>query len=190
MYGIGRSWQAHVCALPWTSGFLSGAFGSPLMSISRRSLMVAAASFALAGCAGLRGPVERPRVSLESFRTVASGGVVPRFAIGLRVVNPNPTPLPLRGMSYAVDFEGRELITGVARDLETIPAFGESRVEVEAGVDLISGIGLLNDLIGQVERDHLTYTVRARLDGGGLRRLITLEENGELSIAALRGASR
>ena len=160
------------------------------MSVSRRSLMLAAASLVVTGCAGLRGPVERPRVSLESFRTVPSGGMMPRFAIGLRVVNPNPTPLPLRGMSYAVDFEGRELITGVARDLETIPAFGESRVEVEAGLDLVSGISLLNDLIGEADRDHLDYTVRARLDGGGLRRLITLEEHGELSIAALRGASR
>ncbi|MCG5495588.1 LEA type 2 family protein [Ectothiorhodospira variabilis] len=157
------------------------------MLITRRRLLLASGALLLSGCAAMRSDFETPSVSLESFRVVPNQGVTPRFALGLRVVNPNPASLPLRGMSYAVDFEGHQLITGVASDLETIPAFGESRFEVEAGLDLINSLRLLNDLMARADRDHLNYKVRARLDAGGFSRLITMEETGQIPISALSG---
>ncbi|MGM0677704.1 LEA type 2 family protein [Ectothiorhodospira marina] len=157
------------------------------MPITRRSFLLASGALLLGGCAAMRSDFETPSVSLESFRAVPNQGMAPRFALGLRVVNPNPASLPLRGMSYAVDFEGHQLITGVASDLETIPAFGESRFEVEAGLDLINSLRLLNDLIARTDRDHLDYKVRARLDAGGFSRLITMEETGQIPLSALSG---
>ncbi|AHE97990.1 LEA type 2 family protein [Thioalkalivibrio paradoxus] len=152
---------------------------------SRRLFLFAATAALAAGCAGVRPGYEQPSLMLDSFRAVPSEGLSPRFAIGLRVVNPNPSALPLRGMSYNVEFEGHRLITGVAGDLSSVPAYGESVIEVQAGLDLLSGVRLFNDLLSDPHRERFRYNLRARLDTGGLRRFLTLEEAGELSLAAL-----
>ena len=156
------------------------------MPSHRRLFLATAAALFLGGCAGLRPGYERPSLMLDSFRAIPSEGMAPRFALGLRVVNPNPTPLPLRGLSYHVEFEGFRVITGVAGNLETVPAYGESLIELQAGVDLISGLRLFNNLLQDPQRDRLRYNLRARLDTGGIRRFLVLEESGELSLAALQ----
>jgi hypothetical protein len=156
------------------------------MPSQRRLFLAAAATLFLGGCAGVRPGYERPSLLLDSFRALPSEGMSPRFALGLRVVNPNPTPLPLKGMSYNVEFEGRRVITGVASGLETVPAYGESLIELQAGLDLISGLRLVGDLLGDPQREYLRFNLRARLDTGGLSRFLTLEESGELSLASLR----
>jgi len=156
------------------------------MPCHRRLFLATAAALFLGGCAGVRPGYERPSLMLDSFRAIPSEGMAPRFALGLRVVNPNPTPLPLRGMSYNVEFEGYRVITGVAGNLETVPAYGESLIEVQAGVDLISGLRLFNKLLQDPQRDRLRFNLHARLDTGGIRRFLVLEESGELSLAALQ----
>lgn len=156
------------------------------MNSQRRLILVAAAAMILGGCAGVRPGYERPSLTLDSFRAIPSDGMTPRFALGLRVVNPNPAPLPLRGMSYNVAIEGHRIVTGVAGDLETVPAYGESVIELQAGIDLISGLRLINDLIQDTRRENVRYNLKARLDTGGLSRFLVLEEAGELSLASLR----
>lgn len=156
------------------------------MPSQRRLFLATAAALILGGCAGVRPGYERPSILLDSFHAIPSEGMTPRFALGLRVVNPNPTPLPLRGMSYNVEFEGYRVITGVAGNLPTVPAYGESLIEVQAGVDLISGLRLLNDLLQDPQRERFLYTLRARLDTGGISRFLVLEESGELSLASLQ----
>lgn len=152
----------------------------------RRLFLLSAGALLVSGCAGMRPGYETPSLLLDSFRTLPSDSLSPRFLIGLRVVNPNPTPLPLRGMSYNVELEGRRLITGVASDLKTVPAYGEQLIEVQAGIDLINGLRLFNDLLGQTQRDTFRYTLKARMDTGGLSRFLTLEEAGEISLAGMR----
>lgn len=156
------------------------------MNSQRRLILAAAAAMTLGGCAGIRPGYERPSLTLDSFRAIPSEGMTPRFALGLRVVNPNPAPLPLRGMSYNVAIEGYRIITGVAGDLETVPAYGESVIELQAGIDLISGLRLINDLLQDTRRENVRYNLKARLDTGGLSRFLVLEEAGQLSLASLR----
>lgn len=156
------------------------------MNSQRRLVLATGAALFLGGCAGMRPGYERPSLMLDSFRALPSEGMTPRFALGLRVVNPNPTSLPLRGMSYNVEIEGHRIINGVAGNLETVPAYGESVIELQAGVDLISGLRLINDLLQDTRREQFRYNLKARLDTGGLSRFLVLEEAGQLSLASLR----
>lgn len=150
---------------------------------AKRKSLIAIGVLALAGCAGIRSDeFQEPSVTLESFRIMPSEGIAPRFLIGLRVINPNRSALDLRGLSYDVELEGRKLLTGVAGNLASIPAFGESTIELQAGVDLLSGLRLFNDLISVPGRERVNYTFRARLDVGRLSRLVTIEETGELTL--------
>lgn len=153
------------------------------MDSTRRKSLILIGALLLTGCASvLTDPLEAPIVSLDSFRILPSEGLSPRFLIGLRVINPNRAALDLRGLSYDIELEGRRLLTGVAGNLARIPAFGESTIELQAGVDLLSGLRLFNDIISDPGREKVNYTFRARLDVGRLSRMVTLEEVGELTL--------
>lgn len=153
------------------------------MSFNRRRVIFAVGALALTGCVGRwRGALENPTVSLESFRMLPTEGVSPRFLIGLRVINPNPVAIDLRGLSYDVEIEGQKLLSGVAGNLARIPPYAESEIELQAGLSLVGGLRLLNDLLSDASRDTLAYVFRARLDVAGLASRLTLEEAGQLSL--------
>lgn len=158
------------------------------MSFDRRRVLIALGGLTLAACSGIRGgPFEAPTVTLDSFRLLPSEGLSPRFLIGLRVINPNPVAIDLRGISYDVELEGQRLLTGVAGNLARVPPYAESEIELQAGVNLLGSIRLLNDLLTDASRDRLAYVFRARLDVAGLPQRLTLEETGELTLVGAGG---
>lgn len=133
------------------------------------------------GCAQLQSGWEQPVVSIRTFEAVPTEGVVPQFKIGLHIVNPNRTPLILKGMSYNISLEGHKLLTGVANKLPEIPAYGEGTVELTAIVDVFSGIRFFTDLVRNQQRDKIAYSFNAKLDAGALHPLIRVSEKGSFS---------
>ncbi|MDX5446216.1 MAG: LEA type 2 family protein [Zoogloeaceae bacterium] len=148
---------------------------------SRRLILLALGAALLAGCSG-RGDVafEPPVLSLSSFGLLPSEGKAPRIAIGLRVVNPNGTPLRMRGLSYTVALEGHRMVTGVTSRLAEVPPYAETEVELNSPIDLISSIRLFNELINTPGRQTLKYSLNARIDVDGMLAPLRLIEDGEL----------
>ena len=144
----------------------------------------------LAGCATLQPGYEAPTVTVTSFRPVSTDGGVPRFEIGLRVINPNRSPLELQGLAYNVSLEGRRLLVGVANDLPVIAGYGEGEVRVLASVDLLGGLGLITDLMGAQERRPLRYRLEAKLDVGTLQPAIRVEHEGTLELNPTTSGAR
>ena len=139
----------------------------------------------LVGCASLRPDFEEPTVNVTSFRMIPAEGVVPRFEIGLHVINPNRTPLKLQGLAYNVDLEGHRILTGVANKLPVIEAYGEGDVLLQASPDLFSTISLFTDLMNQ-PRESFKFKLQAALDVGGLLPKIRVEKSGQVSLAGQR----
>ncbi|HKL27383.1 MAG TPA: LEA type 2 family protein [Desulfuromonadales bacterium] len=137
---------------------------------------------AISGCAGLDGDFETPTVGVSSFRILPSEGVVPRFEIGLHIVNPNRTPLRLDGIVYSVILEGHKILTGVSGDLPVIAGYGEGDITLTATPDLLSSASLLSSLMNR-PRQTFAYELHARLDIGQLRPRINVREQGEVSLA-------
>jgi len=143
-------------------------------------LVLTLAAF-LAACAAFSPYDEEPAVTVTSFGFAPEGASAgPILRVGLRVINPNRVELPLIGMSYRVDLKGQRLLTGAASDLPVIPAYGSADFEVDLSPDLIGGLRLLADLMARPS-DSLDYRFAARLDVGGWRPNIRIEETGELS---------
>ncbi len=149
-------------------------------------IVVLVAFVAVAGCAGLQPGFETPTVGVSSFRALPSEGMVPRFEIGLHIVNPNRTALKLEGIVYSVILEGHKILTGVSGDLPEIGAYGEGDVTLTATADLLSSIGLLSSLMRQPQ-ETFSYELEARLDIGSLLPRIHVQDQGEISLA---GASK
>lgn len=133
------------------------------------------------GCAGLTPDFEPPAVSISSFKALPGQGVVPRFEIGLHIINPNRSPLALKGVAYTISVEGHKILTGVANDLPTIEAYGKGDVLLEAGVDLFSSIMFFTGL-AKGGRDEFNYSLAAKLDVGPLAPVIRVSREGRFNL--------
>ena len=141
----------------------------------------------VAGCAGFGQGREPPTVSVQSFRAVpGAGSGLPAFEIGLIVLNPNPEPLRLQGVVYSIRLDGQPLLEGVSNELPVIEGYGQGTVKLDAAVDVLGGIRLLNSVM-RSPRQTFDYEFAARLDPVGFSRDIRVTEAGKIDLS---GASR
>jgi LEA14-like dessication related protein len=137
----------------------------------------------LAACAGLNPNYEKPQVNVTSFTLAPdSSGLAPRFNIGLQVINPNRTALPLVGMSYSVEVEGNRILSGAEPNLPRIEGYSSADIIIQASPDLFGSARLLNQLLSG-QRDELSYLFKARLDVGTLMPYINIEEKGSFGLS-------
>lgn len=136
----------------------------------------------VSGCAGQLRDYETPKVNITSFKSLPSEGTGPRFEIGLNIINPNATALELRGLSYTLQLEGHEVLTGVSNKLPVIAAYGEETIIIQATVDVLGSIRLVLDLMNN-KRDQFAYSLKAKLDPGGLRPNIHVTREGVISLS-------
>lgn len=136
--------------------------------------------FMLSGCATLSPDFEQPSINVSSFRMLPSNSMVPRFEIGLHVINPNRIPLKLLGLTYEVELEGYRVLTGVASELPVIGAYAEGDVLLQASPDLFSTISLFTDLMNQ-PRETVQFHFSARLDVGKFLPKLHVEKAGQIS---------
>ena len=156
----------------------------PLAFLRLLSAMLAALT--VTACAGMTPGFETPTVNVSSFRTIPSESGMPKFEIGLHVINPNSEALKLRGVAYTVSVEGRELIKGVGNDLPVIEGYGEGDFTVTATASLFDGAMLLKDLVSGPTTDSLGYEFEAKLDVGAFVPAIRVRDEGEFNLQPSR----
>jgi len=158
---------------------LSGSHKAPIW-LSAYWLFV---SLLLSGCASLQPGFEKPSVSVNSFKVLPSSGMLPQFAIGLHIINPNRTALTLQGLVYTIELEGHKVITGVANNLPVIAAYGEDDIELQASADLFNGLRVLSSLIQQ-QNGQVNYRFTARLNVSNLMPDIAISDQGKIDLTA------
>ena len=154
----------------------------------RRCSLIAVLAVLLAGCAGMGPGYDTPTVTLSSFKALPSEGGLPAFEIGLRVINPNPEPLELRGIAYTIRLDGHELIKGVGNELPVIDGYGEGEFKLTAAANLFGGIRLITDLMRSGgNKDTFSYEFEAKLDIGAFRPAIRIRDADEISLGGMSG---
>ncbi|MDB2705058.1 LEA type 2 family protein [Pseudomonadota bacterium] len=135
----------------------------------------------LSACATLSPNFEKPQVTITSFSLAPETGAVPSFDIGLRIVNPNSTALPLVGMSYSVEVEGNRILSGAKPNLPKISAYETADIFIKATPDLLGSARLIQQLLS-TKSNSLSYLFKAKLDAGSLMPYINIEESGDFGI--------
>ena len=141
--------------------------GVAMWRASRLALVVAVAAL-LAGCASLK-PVP-PEVSILSVRVLEMGFSEQKFGLLLRVRNPNSREFVLNRLNYELELAGSPFARGQLTTALTLPANGETSVEVPAnmrlGDFLNSAAGRLLAGGGPAGRGELDYRLfgTARVD--------------------------
>lgn len=115
----------------------------------------------LAACVGPRGPVESPQVSLVDLRVIDVKLFEQRYGLQLRVQNPNNVPLPIVGMDYVVRLNGIEFGKGVSRESVSVPAYGESIIEVP----VVSNVWSLWQRLQDLQQGQLAQGVKVEIVG-------------------------
>lgn len=119
--------------------------------------------FFLSGCASMNLDYEDPSVELISFKALPASGFEQNFEIGLKLTNPNNFDLPLNGISYQLSVAGEELAHGVASNIPTAVAYGESRFVVPVSASLFGGFKVIRALMSNQGQD-ISYQLKAKLD--------------------------
>ena len=77
----------------------------------------------LAGCAVLS-PLERPKVSLAGLSLIDANLFEQRYALKLRVLNPNEVALPIQALTYDLELNDQVFGSGASTAAVTVPAYG------------------------------------------------------------------
>jgi len=128
-----------------------------------KSIAVLLCALLAAACASLGKYQEAPRVTLVSIQPVDVTLFEQRFAVQLRVMNPNADALPVDGLSYALEINEREFAYGVSPQSVDIPAFGEALLDVEISSSLLSVVRQLQSM-GDAERNSLDYRLAGKIN--------------------------
>ncbi|MCI2283522.1 LEA type 2 family protein [Colwellia sp. MSW7] len=119
--------------------------------------------FLLSSCSTINIDYEEPTVESVSFKILPANGLEQNFEVGLKLVNPNKFELPFNGISYQLSVAGKNLAQGVASDIPTAGAYGESRFTVPVSTNLIKGISVIKALIDN-KGQNINYQLRAKID--------------------------
>ncbi|MDN3651487.1 LEA type 2 family protein [Thalassotalea ponticola] len=120
---------------------------------------------ALSGCANVI-KLEEPKVNLVGIESVKGNSMSPRFVLRLMVTNPNDRDLDIEGMAFDFNVGKHNLMSGVANNIPTLTAYGETAVDVEASINVIDMVMLVAKF-AESPNDNLTYTLRTRIDPKG-----------------------
>ena len=104
-----------------------------------------------------------------------------RFAVKLRLQNPNDTDIQYDGVALNLDVNGRLLASGVSDQKGTIGRFSEGMLTVPVTVSAFAALRQAVGLADQQRLDNLPYELHGKL-AGGLFGTMRFEDSGTLSL--------
>lgn len=143
-------------------------------------LVITCTAALLTACAGLGPYREAPRVSLLSIQPLEMTLLEQRYALEIRIMNPNTAEIPLAGLDYTIEINGREFAYGVSRQEVTIPAFGEAVLQVEVVSSLLDVLSQLHSL-QQDKPELLEYRLSGKLSLASSSLRLPFDYSGQLN---------
>ncbi|CAB1402714.1 Phosphonate ABC transporter phosphate-binding periplasmic component (TC 3.A.1.9.1) [Pseudomonas fluorescens] len=132
-----------------------------------------------------RDPVNINVVGLEPL---PSQDLEVRFAIKLRVQNPNETAIDYNGIALDLAVNGHSLASGVSDQSGSIPRFSEIIVSVPVSISAFSVLRQTLGLSQTQTLDNLPYVLRGKL-AGGLFGTMRFVDSGTLSLPRASAAA-
>ena len=136
---------------------------------------------AAAGCASVTS-LQAPEVRVTSLQMLESvpGSLEQRFAVGLRLTNPNNRAVDVDGLDFELELNGKRLARGVTNNAFELPRLGEAETLVVVTTSVFDVLRQALDLAGRSDAT-MDYRVRGRLHlGSGFVRTLPFDHQGKL----------
>jgi LEA14-like dessication related protein len=141
-------------------------------------------ALAVAGCATLPGGTEPVKVSLADVSMLEFGLIEQKLGFKLRIQNPNNVEIPIEGLSYELELNGKHFANGLAHPQTQVPAFGDVVIDSEA----VSNLSGLFQQIGQLQKDQkLRYYLKGKLYSSRWQGGHPFDSEGEISLPDFGG---
>lgn len=125
---------------------------------------LAVLSMLIAGCAGSGAAVRAPAVDLATVEVVRAEARRQTFELGFSLHNPNPFPLPVRGIRYQIRLNDQGFVGGESVSPMTLPAEGDGVFAITVDFDLLGAVDQVSNLLRGDVRDNLSYELHGKLD--------------------------
>jgi LEA14-like dessication related protein len=143
---------------------------------------------ALTACSALPMNAEQPKISVADINLVAAGLLEQKFALGLRIQNPNDFELSVNAISFDLELNGKPFVTGLSGKAINVPRFGSGVMKVEG---ISNGFALFNQAVGLANGEKKTFSYRltgtARI-GENFSRL-PFDQKGEIELPKMFAAT-
>ena len=125
-----------------------------------------------------------PDISIIALQPLPAEGIEQRFVVGLRITNPNPIRVVVKGMSVRVELNDFPVLSGVSNEVPVLEPYGDVTTSITVGSDLINSLRLLASLINS-GGEPISYEVEARVSvDSPTRRRLTLTREGQIPLQA------
>ena len=147
---------------------------------SLHAVVVSLLLLSLSACALLpnRDPLN---INVVGFEPLQSQDMEVRFAVKIRVQNPNETAIDYNGVALDLEVNGQPLASGVSDQSGSVARFSETVLTVPVSV---SAFSVLRQTLGLSEiqtLNNLPYVLRGKL-AGGLFGTMRFTDTGKLSL--------
>ena len=139
----------------------------------------------LVACSGLISKPEPPRVTLVGLQLISVELLEQRYQVSLRVKNPNAFVLPVRGIDFRLDINGRAFADGVSGQSVDVPAYGEKVIDVEVSSNLLQVFSQLQSL-RENQPSSLEYRISGSMATGIAGQSLPFDYDGELRLSVPR----
>ena len=146
-----------------------------------RLLSTCLLTVALLSCSALTRKPEPPRVTLVGLKLVSVELLEQRYQISLRVKNPNTFELPIRGIDFQLELNGRNFADGVGSQSIDVPAFGENVIELEVSSNLLQVFQQLQSL-DESRAPAFEYRISGTMATRGYGQKLPFDYSGELKL--------
>lgn len=133
---------------------------------ARSGFVVVCATMLLNACASQGPVIESPVVELSSIELLELNLRRQTFRLHFDVANPNPFPLPIKSVQYAVFLESRQFASGETASRFTVPARGESSFGISVDLDLMSTASSFASLLRSGTSRPIPYQVNGSVAVG------------------------
>lgn len=141
----------------------------------------------LGGCATLA-ERDAPSVSVVGLEPLDSEGLELRFALKLRVQNPNDSAITYDGLSVSLDLDGEGLANGVSDASGEIARFSDAILTLPVSISAFSAIRQLMGRFAKSEGSAaglskpIKYSLSGKLGGTGIPFASRFSSEGELNL--------
>jgi LEA14-like dessication related protein len=152
------------------------------VSLSVSAFAAIGACALLSGCSLFVPKFDTPQLSVVNVELQKSDLWEQRMKVRMRVVNPNDRPIPVKGLTCALEVQGQELAHGVSGASFNVPALGEAEFDMNMTANMA---GALIKLFGRGDSigDQVEYRVTGKISlSEGLLRSIPFEDRGTFKL--------
>lgn len=145
----------------------------------KRGWVLLALALALSACAGWP-PREPLGVTIAEFTPLEMSVLEQRYAVKVRLLNPNDTEIAFDGVAFDLEINGQPFAKGVSNQGGVVPRFGEALIDLQ----VVSGLQHILRQIVELqkgERTGFTYRIKGSLHSPGLLGSMPFSTTGELA---------